>query len=88
MQASPLNNVVDNATHPFWAVGLDGKGQILGFGDSGLDMDHCDFVDPDVPFELNGVGSEDTYPVFASTVHRKVALYYMCAASASFFKIK
>lgn len=26
------------AVHPLWAAGIDGKGQVIGAGDSGLDF--------------------------------------------------
>ena len=29
-----------------WAKGIHGEGQIIGFGDTGLDYDHCAFRDP------------------------------------------
>ena len=64
--------------HPFWDAGVSGQGQIIGVGDSGLDMDHCAYVDPAVPFEGFSTGSSRT-PQFVSKTHRKVALYYMCA---------
>lgn len=34
--------------HPLWAAGIRGEGQILGIGDSGVDMDNCYFFDPKV----------------------------------------
>lgn len=87
-----LHNVpldVDSATFPadsafsdldlkFWDAHLKGQGQVIGLGDSGLDMQHCAFSDPAVPFE-NFKISEDRIPFFESEQHRKVPLYYMCA---------
>lgn len=34
--------------HPIWAAGLRGEGQVVGVGDSGVDMDSCYFYDPKV----------------------------------------
>jgi len=34
--------------HPIWEAGLRGEGQIVGIGDSGVDMDSCYFYDPKV----------------------------------------
>lgn len=67
-----------NTQHPFWQAGLAGKGQLIGIGDSGLDMTHCAFADPKVPFKSFAV-DEFNVPNFNSSTHRKVALYYMCA---------
>jgi hypothetical protein len=33
---------------PMWAAGLTGQGQIVGLGDSGVDVDSCYFWDPQV----------------------------------------
>ena len=51
------NAVADAATHPLWAANVTGKGQVIGGGDSGLDLSHCFFADPDVPIELKAAGS-------------------------------
>eukprot|EP00892_Ulva_mutabilis_P005337 jgi/Ulvmu1/3175/UM015_0216.1 len=62
----------------FWDAGVNGSGQVIGIGDSGLDMQHCAFADPVVPFDsftLDG----SRIPVFRSVDHRKVTLYYMFA---------
>lgn len=34
---------------PFWAAGLSGDGQVIGIGDTGLDVNSCFFHDPDYP---------------------------------------
>ncbi|KAK9836281.1 hypothetical protein WJX81_001826 [Elliptochloris bilobata] len=34
-----------NATHPLWLAGLQGAGQVIGMGDTGLDVGHCLFRD-------------------------------------------
>lgn len=58
--------------HAFWAAGLTGKGQVVGIGDSGIDMQSCFFRDPAVPF----VPPSDGTKVWSSTTHRKVVLYW------------
>jgi subtilisin family serine protease len=64
------------AAHPFFAagVGLRGEGQLIGVGDSGLDMDSCFFFDPAVSFAA-GIQDSPAGKVFASDTHRKVAYY-------------
>lgn len=29
------------SNRPFWDAGLDGEGEVVGVGDTGLDLDHC-----------------------------------------------
>lgn len=65
----------------FWSAGVNGSGQVIGLGDSGIDMEHCAFTDPAVPFGSFTV-DRSRVPVFRSTEHRKVALYYMCVPSS------
>lgn len=51
--ALPQGGLVDAPSavfHPFWRMGLDGTGQLLGVGDTGLDMQSCWFRDPAVDF--------------------------------------
>lgn len=55
----------------FWDAGLDGRGQIVGIGDSGIDMNSCFFSDPLVPF-VAPVGTKEWY----NPQHRKVVYYY------------
>ena len=55
--SSSNNAVADAATHPLWAANVTGKGQVIGGGDSGLDLSHCFFADPAVPIELKPAGS-------------------------------
>jgi hypothetical protein len=55
----------------FWSAGLDGTGEIVGIGDSGIDMDSCFFSDPAVPF-VPPVGSKE----WANPQHRKVVYYW------------
>jgi subtilisin family serine protease len=61
-------------THPFWSKGLDGKGQLIGVGDSGIDVDSCYFFDPEVPFSSVGA-SPSGRRMFSSKSHRKIASY-------------
>ena len=58
-----------------WAAGVDGRGQIVGVGDTGADMDSCYLRDPRVDF-LSNVHVVGGYPVFTSKLHRKLASYY------------
>jgi hypothetical protein len=55
VQGSPLAARVEDPSeaggpglHPIWEAGLRGEGQIVGMGDSGVDMDSCYFYDPKV----------------------------------------
>lgn len=57
--------------HPFWAAGLDGKNQIIGIGDSGIDMDSCFFKDPANPF--SPPADSDTW---TNPNHRNVIMYW------------
>ena len=36
---------------PFWEVGLDGTGEVVGVGDTGVDTESCYFYDPNVDIE-------------------------------------
>ena len=65
----------DNVCSP-----TQGTDQIVGIGDTGLDLQSCFFADstqPDVPsgtgsgWGPDGVG----HPMFNSSTHRKIALY-------------
>lgn len=46
-QASSTSYTGGQQKHPFWDMGLDGQGQIVGVGDTGLDVKSCFFWDPD-----------------------------------------
>lgn len=63
-------------THYFWEAGLDGKDQIIGIGDSGIDMHSCFFNDPANPFSPPTDG--DTW---SNPNHRKVVMYWGLADS-------
>lgn len=58
----------DNNLTPVTASGLDGTGQIIGSGDSGLSVRSCLFWDPITGFATSS-------RVFQSTTHRKLVLY-------------
>ena len=76
-QGSVFGNTFDASrpeTHPLWSKGLDGQGQLVGVGDSGIDMDSCYFFDPEVPFATVGA-SPTGRRMFNSKSHRKVAAY-------------
>lgn len=62
-------DAMDADKHPLWQKGLDGRGQVVGVGDSGIDMDSCYFTDPLVPFD-------NSARRFTSSTHRKVVSYY------------
>jgi hypothetical protein len=76
MRGEPADDVTSMTMHPYWqpAVGLRGEGQVVGVGDSGLDMDSCYFFDPAVSFVAN-TRQEASGKVFSSDAHRKVAYY-------------
>lgn len=70
----------DEDTHPIWAAGLKGSGQIVGCGDSGIELNHCFFEDDSIDLS---VSSSNWQPdgrggrLYNGTAdHRKVALYY------------
>lgn len=65
---------LDADIHPIWNAGITGGGQIIGQGDSGIDYNHCFFVDPNVNFtqHISIVGG---VLQFDSTTHRKLRMY-------------
>ena len=65
----------DPGSHPLWAAGVRGAGQVGGGGDSGVDVRSCYFDDPAVPFELRPASGWGGPAVFESTTHRKIRLY-------------
>lgn len=65
---------LDPSIHPLWAAGITGKGQVIGQGDSGLDYQHCYFVDPAVDWQ-SGITLIDRVRTFSSETHRKIRLY-------------
>ncbi|KAG1674598.1 hypothetical protein FOA52_001847 [Chlamydomonas sp. UWO 241] len=63
---------------PFARFGIDGRGQIIGVGDTGLALDSCFFYDPDAPLTAANATID---PVTGVTVirpasHRKLVQYY------------
>lgn len=56
-------------TQPMYTHGLTGKGQVVGIGDSGIDMGNCFFSDPNVPVPYNATNES----------HRKVISYWAYA---------
>lgn len=54
-----------------------GTGQILGMGDTGIDLDSCFFRDSNLPATSAGNWPLDStsHQLFNSTVHRKIAMY-------------
>ncbi|KAK9839424.1 hypothetical protein WJX81_001331 [Elliptochloris bilobata] len=70
----------DQGTHPLWAAGLTGQGEVIGGGDSGIDRDNCFFKDPAVDWA--SAMTKDTrtgVPTFSSEAHRKIRLYRAAA---------
>lgn len=75
MQSSTMKTALDYRaaeSHVFWNAGLDGKNQIVGIGDSGIDMHSCFFSDPQVPF----VAPPQQGMEWANPLHRKVVYYW------------
>lgn len=73
-QSSTMKTALDYSTPDaaaFWNAGLDGRGQIVGLGDSGIDMNSCFFSDPQVPFVAPSSSKEWINPQ-----HRKVVYYW------------
>lgn len=72
------NGQIDAIIHPIWNAGIQGEGQVVGCGDSGMDVDSCFFYDPEVSF-LEGLQRPDLFrnvQVFESSVHRKIKYYH------------
>ena len=65
---------IDPSIHPIWAAGIQGQNQVIGQGDSGLDYQHCFFVDPNVDW-ASSVTIVDRVRSFESETHRKIRLY-------------
>ncbi|KAG2442416.1 hypothetical protein HXX76_002502 [Chlamydomonas incerta] len=58
---------------PFWDAGLRGEDEVVGVGDTGLDLDHCFYADPrfsNYPALLKGTPRR-----FRTPAHRKVVQY-------------
>ena len=66
--------VLTDAAHPVWAAGVRGASQVIGGGDSGLDVAHCFFVDPAIPITFKPASSGGG-SIFESDTHRKLRLY-------------
>ncbi len=58
-------------------AGLDGTGQIVGIGDTGIDWLHCTFTDSTTTGPGKGPFLTDTegYLYWVSTTHRKIVYY-------------
>ncbi|GLC56454.1 hypothetical protein PLESTB_001106400 [Pleodorina starrii] len=46
MDPVPDNSTAVHPYRPYWSAGLQGQGEIVGVGDTGLDIDSCYFDDP------------------------------------------
>lgn len=74
---SEENGIIDPNIHPIWAAGIQGEDQIVGCGDSGVDIYSCFFYDPLVPFEGNTQNTKQGNLNFSfeSPNHRKIRFY-------------
>jgi hypothetical protein len=70
--AAPAGAAVAAAARPVWNAGLRGNGQLIGIGDSGIDMRSCYFAD---------VGANGS-AVPPGPEHRKVVAYHSGYADA------
>ena len=72
-QASALVEVGSMDEHPFWTMGLNGSGVIVGVADSGIDADHACFRNATGPAGLHAEPSA-SYPAVGvfGTDHRKI----------------
>jgi hypothetical protein len=43
---------------------IDGTNQVIGIGDSGIDMNSCYFTDPNVPFSIGNVNGRPVSAAF------------------------
>ena len=65
---------------PFRAAGLDGSGEVVGVGDSGIDVNSCFFYDPRVKVKPNSKGLNGVAQFLSSEArkpHRNIESYYM-----------
>lgn len=62
-------------------AGLDGTGQIVGMGDTGIDWYHCTFTDSAVAGPGSGPFNQDAmrYLYWANPAHRKIVYYRQVA---------
>lgn len=62
-------------------TGLDGTGQIVGMGDTGIDWYHCTFTDSAVTGPGSGPFTQDAmhYLYWANPAHRKIVYYRQVA---------
>lgn len=62
-------------------AGLDGTGQIVGMGDTGIDWYHCTFTDSSVAGPGSGPYATDAmqYLYWANPAHRKIVYYRQVA---------
>ncbi|KAG2450043.1 hypothetical protein HYH02_000147 [Chlamydomonas schloesseri] len=79
LSAGVLGRPLDLGAHVFWSRGLDGRGQVLGISDSGVDLDSCYFFDPEIPDVWRRLVPDSKFKgakVFTSDTHRKLKSYY------------
>ena len=56
-----------------WQRGLQGQGQVVAVGDTGLDFDHCFFYDADHDVPLNTVNTEHRKIIRFTHVHTVIS---------------
>eukprot|EP00916_Digyalum_oweni_P013922 GHVL01022766.1.p1 GENE.GHVL01022766.1~~GHVL01022766.1.p1 ORF type:complete len:1243 (+),score=208.00 GHVL01022766.1:38-3766(+) len=77
----------DDILTVFEKHGLNGKGEVIGIGDSGVDWDHCDIQDENIPVTFvdgepaTTINAEDS---FNFGKHRKLVAYWNLADSHDF----
>ncbi|KAG2495492.1 hypothetical protein HYH03_006436 [Edaphochlamys debaryana] len=76
------------ARRPYWEAGLDGRGEIVGVGDTGLDLSHCHFADPrwsaaDIAGSMNrSAPGGDPHWRPGPGAHRKLVQYWLAPGAA------
>lgn len=69
-----VNAALSSEAHPLWRAGIDGTGQVVGCGDSGIDLDSCYFWDSNVDITSGWTTDRSTgAQIYSSTAHRKVS---------------
>ena len=74
-QSASLHEHGQLASHPFWELGLNGTGVVLGMADSGLDADHACFRNATTATSEHAeVGSQNPAVGTFGEAHRKILL--------------
>ncbi|KXZ46203.1 hypothetical protein GPECTOR_46g272 [Gonium pectorale] len=76
--SDPVGPASEEASRrPYRAAGLDGSGEVVGIGDTGIDLDSCYFADPRVNATSYRTLFTGYPPRYRPTDHRKIAQYYV-----------